>query len=56
MSRFDELTIRHNSGSMKWDAEGDGPDIIPLWVADMDFRTAPAVDSRTKCKIHAALP
>lgn len=28
---------------MKWDGEGDADDVLPLWVADMDFRTAPAV-------------
>lgn len=40
---FDELTERRNTGCMKWDGEGDAPDVLPLWVADMDFRTAPAV-------------
>lgn len=39
---FDELTERRGSGSMKWDSDSD-PEILPLWVADMDFRTAPAV-------------
>lgn len=39
---FDELTQRRNTGSVKWDTDPD-PDILPLWVADMDFRTAPAV-------------
>lgn len=39
---FDQMTERRGSGSMKWDFDKD-PDIIPLWVADMDFRTAPAV-------------
>ncbi|MCM0295703.1 pyridoxal phosphate-dependent aminotransferase [Bacteroides fragilis] len=39
---FDEITSRRNSNSYKWDAvmeEG----VLPMWVADMDFRTAPAV-------------
>lgn len=39
---FDELTERRGSGSMKWDT-GDAEDVLELWVADMDFRTAPAV-------------
>lgn len=39
---FDELTGRRATGSYKWDSDAD-PDIIPLWVADMDFRTAPSV-------------
>lgn len=39
---FDELTERRDTGSYKWDSIPD-PDVIPLWVADMDFRTAPCV-------------
>ena len=37
---FDEIISRRNSNSYKWDAvmeEG----VLPMWVADMDFRTAP---------------
>ncbi|SOC00201.1 cystathione beta-lyase [Rhodobacter sp. JA431] len=38
---FDELVERRGSGAAKWD---DTPaDVLPMWVADMDFRTAPAV-------------
>ena len=37
---FDRPVDRRNTGSLKWDvAEGE----LPMWVADMDFRTAPAV-------------
>ena len=37
---FDEMIERRNTGSLKWDvADGE----LPMWVADMDFRTAPAV-------------
>lgn len=42
MSRydFDQITDRRNTGSLKWDvAENE----LPMWVADMDFQTAPAV-------------
>ena len=39
---FDELTERRGSGCVKWD-EAEGNDIIPLWVADMDFKAAPAI-------------
>lgn len=39
---FDELTERRGTDSYKWDSSED-PDVIPMWVADMDFRTAPAV-------------
>ena len=42
MSQFDEIVHRRGSGSYKWDSEAEA-DVIPLWVADMDFRTAPVV-------------
>lgn len=39
---FDEITTRRGSNSYKWDAAKDN-DVLPMWVADMDFRTAPAI-------------
>lgn len=39
---FDELTERRNTGCVKWDSDND-TDMLPLWVADMDFQTAPSV-------------
>ncbi len=39
---FDELIERRGTYAMKWDEAAD-PDIIPMWVADMDFKTAPAI-------------
>ena len=39
---FDEIVPRRNSNSYKWDSTA-GDDILPFWVADMDFRTAPSV-------------
>lgn len=39
---FDELIDRRGTGCVKWD-ESPSPDVIPLWVADMDFRAAPAI-------------
>jgi len=39
---FDEPIDRHHTASLKWERYG-GRDIIPLWVADMDFRSPPAV-------------
>lgn len=39
---FDEIIPRRNTRSYKWDSAADN-DVLPLWVADMDFRTAPAV-------------
>lgn len=39
---FDELTERRGTASYKWDS-ADSDDVLPLWVADMDFRTVPAI-------------
>ena len=39
---FDELIERRGTGCVKWD-ESHADDIIPLWVADMDFAVAPAI-------------
>jgi cysteine-S-conjugate beta-lyase len=39
---FDTIIDRNSTGSEKWD-KYQGRDIIPLWVADMDFRSPPAV-------------
>ena len=38
---FDEIIPRRNTASVKWDLFEE--DTLPLWVADMDFKTAPAV-------------
>ncbi|WP_298737336.1 MalY/PatB family protein [uncultured Psychrobacter sp.] len=37
---FDEIIDRRGTGSLKWHYSDD---TIPLWVADMDFRAAPAI-------------
>ncbi len=39
---FDEIIPRRGTNSYKWDSDAD-PEVLPMWVADMDFRTAPAV-------------
>lgn len=39
---FNEIVERRNSGSYKWDTPSN-PDTLPMWVADMDFRTAPPI-------------
>jgi cystathionine beta-lyase len=44
---FDELVERRNTGCVKWD-ECPNPDVIPLWVADMDFKAAPAIQAAIK--------
>lgn len=39
---FDKIIDRRGTNCVKWD-ELSQPDIIPMWVADMDFETAPCV-------------
>lgn len=39
---FDSVVDRSGTASEKWDRYS-GRDIIPLWVADMDFRSPPAI-------------
>jgi cystathionine beta-lyase len=43
---FDRITDRRGTWSMKWDLAERKlgvPDVIPMWVADMDFPAPPAV-------------
>lgn len=48
---FDKLVVRRGTDSYKWDsAESD--DILPMWVADMDFTTAPAVIDALKRRVE----
>ncbi len=37
---FDTPVNRRNTGSLKWDVEENE---LPMWVADMDFQTAPEI-------------
>lgn len=37
---FDEVIDRRNTNSLKWDVKENE---LPMWVADMDFRTAPEI-------------
>jgi len=39
---FDEIIPRRGTYSYKWDSTTDA-DVLPMWVADMDFRTAPPI-------------
>jgi cystathionine beta-lyase len=42
MYNFDEIVDRRRSNSYKWD-EPQEEGILPMWVADMDFKTAPTI-------------
>lgn len=51
MYNFDKISNRKNVYSVKWENE----DVIPMWVADMDFDTMPEVKDAIKkrCDIGA---
>ena len=58
MTKYDFETIieRRGTGSLKWDAwnrRGHAADELPLWVADMDFKTVPAaIEALTERVAH----
>lgn len=58
---FDEIIPRRGTASVKWDEE-PAADILPMWVADMDFRTAPPVVEALRRRVehgiygYAAVP
>lgn len=39
---FDTIVPRRGTNSYKWDTPEE-ENVLPMWVADMDFRTAPAI-------------
>ena len=39
---FDTIVNRRNTNSLKWDVADDE---LPMWVADMDFKTAPEIQT-----------
>ena len=48
---FNEIINRRNTGSAKWDRYGE--EILPLWVADMDFKSPqPIIDVLMKQVSH----
>ncbi|MBS7576680.1 MULTISPECIES: MalY/PatB family protein [unclassified Enterococcus] len=41
MKNFEKAVARRGTNSLKWDSVAQ--DVLPLWVADMDFQTVPEV-------------
>lgn len=59
---FDKPTRRQGTNSYKWDdtpSAGNpsetGKDIIPMWVADMDFEVAPCITNALRKRIDHAI-
>lgn len=51
LHQFDEIIDRRNTSCLKYDfsvERGYAADILPFWVADMDFRTAPVIREEIK--------
>lgn len=53
MYDFDKVVDRNGSLSIKFDRlpEGNAKDALPLWVADMDFPVAPAIQEALKRRV-----
>jgi cystathionine beta-lyase len=58
VSRFDQIINRKNTNSVKWDTKGifGAEDVLPMWVADMDFSAPDEVIETLKARaIHGIL-
>ncbi|MDD2971708.1 MAG: pyridoxal phosphate-dependent aminotransferase [Lachnospiraceae bacterium] len=49
MYNFDKVINRRNTGSLKWDVPEKE---LPMWVADMDFQTAPEIREAMKNRME----
>ncbi|MDV6250484.1 MalY/PatB family protein [Vibrio sp. EA2] len=48
---FDQIVERQGTGSVKWDSVSNDA-ILPMWVADMDFRTAEPIVNALKKRVE----
>lgn len=51
---FDEIIDRRGTDSVKWDLATDA-EVLPMWVADMDFKTAPEITEAISKKVSQGL-
>ena len=51
MIDFDKITPRRGTNCVKWD-ETEADDVLPLWVADMDFEVAPAIQRALQQRVE----
>ena len=49
---FNQITNRKNTFSLKWDVKEHE---LPMWVADMDFKTSPAIIKALKKKVNEGI-
>lgn len=49
---FSVLTDRRNTNSLKWEVDEN---VLPMWVADMDFKTAPEIIEAIQKKVSKGI-
>ncbi|QMU08945.1 MalY/PatB family protein [Levilactobacillus suantsaii] len=49
---FSEMIDRRHTNSVKWDVKDNE---LPMWVADMDFRTAPGIIKALQAKVKTGI-
>ena len=55
---FDQVVDRRHTNSVKWDVADrifQGEDLLPLWIADMDFPTAPAIQAELRKRVEQGI-
>ena len=58
MYNFDEKTNRLGTSCLKWDLADRifrGTDLLPMWIADMDFKTAPGIQRRIQERLDQGI-
>ena len=50
MNHFDQIIDRRGTGSFKWDEAREG--VLPMWVADMDFKAAPFIMDALRARLE----
>lgn len=51
---FTRVPDRRGTGSLKWERYA-GRDVLPMWVADMDFEVAPAILEALRARVDHAI-
>lgn len=51
MYNFDKITERRGTNCIKWDSDFVTEQVTPMWIADMDFEVAPAIQRRLKERV-----
>lgn len=58
MAQFDQLISRRNTNSIKWDSIAttyQKADLLPLWIADMDFKAPQAVQDALQAFVQQGI-